>query len=853
LHHLKKEITISLVLFASFFLSTIGNSAPVIQRDTALTQADGKKFLARPFGDEWHNGYETEDGFTVLFDKRTGNWVYADRAEDGSLIKTDIEVGKGMPTIHKHLRPILREEIEQLKSQGIDLEEGPVVPATGNQKVLVILVQFTDRALMTTEAQWADLIFDGTTFSKLRHYFKQASYNYTDFIPASESYGTPDNGVVVVSLPYNHPNTAGNIDDRNRQITRDALIASDPYVDFASFDTDGNGYISTNELHIVIVAAGYEAAYGGAGAACSPSVWSHNWCLFEVNPLTLDGKKVAQCVSSGAYTQHGEWHCASWDNPGHMATIGVIAHELGHSLGLPDEYDGDGSSNGIGKWGLMGNGSWNSCSGGLYGNCPSHPTAWDKWYLNWLTPSQVMGTQTVDIPDITTSAVVYQLRDNPFGVDWSFQVTSGVGEYFLVENRQRTGYNAGLPGSGLLIWHIWEGVTSSNSANQNEAGRRLIDLREADGLNDLDAKVNSGDAGDPYPGSSNNTVFDDTSNPSSKLYCSSGIGFCDESYVSVTNISASRSTMTATLSDETTPPTGSISINSGATYANSTSVTLALTCIGGGSGCAQMQFSNDNISWSPPVTYATTKAWSLTSGDGTKIVYVKFEDNTGNWSSVYSDAIVLDMTAPTTTVTPPGGMYTSAQNVTLTCNDSAGSGCDKIYYTTDGSNPTTNSHIYSGSGSISASMTLKFFATDVAGNQETVNTEEYTITTRFEENDPAISYTGTWNPYYHSSCSGGALLYSCQTGAKASFSFTGTGIKWIVTKESRLGKARACLDGNCLSQLVDLYSAVASYQIVLQKIGLTPGPHTVTIEVSGQKNPSSKNYCVDIDAFDVVP
>jgi M6 family metalloprotease-like protein len=681
LHHLKKEITISLVLFASFFLSTVGNAAPVIQRDMALTQADGKKFLARPFGDEWHNGYETEDGFTILLNKRTGNWVYADRAVDGSLIKTDIEVGKGTPTTHKHLRPILREELEQMESQGIDLGEGPVVPATGNQKVLVILVQFTDRVLMTTEAQWADLIFNGTTFSKLRHYFKQASYNYTDLIPASESYGTPDNGVVVVSLPYNHPNTAGNLDDRNRQITRNALIASDPYVDFASFDTDGNGYISTNELHIVIVVAGYEAAYGGAGAACSPSVWSHNWCLFELNPLTLDGQKVAQCVSSGAYIQHGEWHCAAWNNPGHMATIGVIAHELGHSLGLPDGYDTDGSSNGIGKWGLMGNGNWNSCSGGLYGNCPSHPTAWDKWYLNWLTPSQVMGTQTVDIPDITTSAVVYQLRDNPFGVDWSFQVASGVGEYFLVENRQRTGYNAGLPGSGLLIWHIWEGETSSNSANQNEAGRRLIDLREADGLNDLDAKANSGDAGDPYPGSSNNTVFDDTSNPSSKLYCSSGIGFCDESYVSVTNISASRSTMTATLSDETIPPTSSI----------------------------------------------------------------------------------------------------------------------------------------------------------------------------FEENDPAISYTGTWKPYYHGSCSGGALLYSCQTGAKASFSFTGTGIKWIVTKESRLGKARAYLDGNCLSQLVDLYSAVASYQLVLQNIGLTPGPHSVTIEVSGQKNPSSTNYCIDIDAFEVVP
>lgn len=103
---------ISLVLFASVFLSISSNTAPVIQRDLALTQADGKKFLARLLGNEWHSGYDTEDGFTILFNKLTGNWVYADRAVDGSLIKTDIEVGKGMLTTNKLLRPNLREELE---------------------------------------------------------------------------------------------------------------------------------------------------------------------------------------------------------------------------------------------------------------------------------------------------------------------------------------------------------------------------------------------------------------------------------------------------------------------------------------------------------------------------------------------------------------------------------------------------------------------------------------------------------------------------------------------------------------------------------------------------------------------
>jgi YD repeat-containing protein len=124
--------------------------------------------------------------------------------------------------------------------------------------------------------------------------------------------------------------------------------------------------------------------------------------------------------------------------------------------------------------------------------------------------------------------------------------------------------------------------------------------------------------------------------------------------------------------------------------------------------------------------------------------------------------------------------------------------------------------------------------------------------TYFEEDDPAIVYTGIWNTYTCASCSGGALKYSDQTGAKADFSFNGTGIKWIVTKAEMMGKANVYLDG-AYGGLVDLYSPTPQFQVTLQKTGLTPGTHTLTIEVSGQKNPSSTGYYIDIDAFEVVP
>lgn len=128
------------------------------------------------------------------------------------------------------------------------------------------------------------------------------------------------------------------------------------------------------------------------------------------------------------------------------------------------------------------------------------------------------------------------------------------------------------------------------------------------------------------------------------------------------------------------------------------------------------------------------------------------------------------------------------------------------------------------------------------------------IQTRFEEDDPAITYLGTWNNYSCISCSGGALKYSNQTGAKATFLFNGTGIKWIVTKANMLGKAKVRLDGKPPTGiLVDLYSPSPQWQVVLQKIGSTSGTHTLSIEVSGQKNSSSTGYFIDIDAFEVIP
>jgi len=207
--------------------------------------------------------------------------------------------------------------------------------------------------------------------------------------------------------------------------------------------------------------------------------------------------------------------------------IGVCAHELGHLLfGFPDLYDTDYSSEGIGNWCLMSGGSWNGggIAGAQAGDIPAHPSAWCKANQGWVSTVVQTANADVTIPDVKTSNKVHRL----------WKDGTGGQEYFLVENRQRTKYDQGLPGDGLLIWHIDDSVSS----NTNEVHPK-VKLMEADGLHQMQSGINRGNAGDTFPGSTNNRSFTDTSNPNSKSYAS--VKTC----VSVTNISNSGATMTA--------------------------------------------------------------------------------------------------------------------------------------------------------------------------------------------------------------------------------------------------------------------------------------------------------------------
>lgn len=291
-------------------------------------------------------------------------------------------------------------------------------------------------------------------------------------------------------------------------LIREIVALHDPVLDFGAFDNDGpdgvpnsgddDGYVDAIVL--------FHPEVGGeckrVNAAAEKNIWAHKFSyrgwtgtdLETDDPAANGGRiKIRDYIIQGG--QGGDGGCTS-DKP---QAMGVVAHETGHIFGLPDLYDTGGSTRGIGWWGIMGSGNQNVPTS------PAHMEAWSRAELGWVTEVVIERDTVLDVSPIAAADTAYVLP------------IPGTDEYFLLENRQRLGSDAGMAGPGLLVWH-------ADSALINE--RRLFNrvnaslphglaLEQADGRGDLENRANSGDAGDPYPGSASVTTFGHTSTPSS--------------------------------------------------------------------------------------------------------------------------------------------------------------------------------------------------------------------------------------------------------------------------------------------------------------------------------------------------
>ncbi len=139
---------------------------------------------------------------------------------------------------------------------------------------------------------------------------------------------------------------------------------------------------------------------------------------------------------------------------------------------------------------------------------------------------------------------------------------------------------------------------------------------------------------------------------------------------------------------ETLAPSGSVSVNSGASYINQAAVILNLSAFDAGSGLSKMSFSANNVNWSAAETYTASRSWTFASGDGNKTVYVKFQDKYGRWSTAVSATVVLDTVRPTGAISiNSGAAYSTLQAVTLDLSAiDNGSGINTMSFSTDNIN-----------------------------------------------------------------------------------------------------------------------------------------------------------------------
>ncbi|MCK5726905.1 MAG: M6 family metalloprotease domain-containing protein, partial [Thiotrichaceae bacterium] len=404
--------------------------------------------------------------------------------------------------------------------------------------LIIIRVNFANYTFGNDAATWNTKIFGNSTKGQLNHYLNEISHNSFQFTPATETDGVND-GIITVTLNQDHPNV-GSVSNTNQMkpILKLALDAADTFIDFSSFNT-GSRYpagaltnfleldknIDKTELQIMFLWAGGESAYG-----TNPGVWAH---ASSLTGLEYDGFHILQGIKGAGYSEqpiqyfpeeYGGYSVFGEKQGTNDATIGVIAHELGHALWrLPDLYDTDGSSNGIGYFGLMGAGSNTADSNSpSSGSVPTHPSAWSKIRMGFITPTTIT-SNTSNQAVIATGSNNYK----PIKV-----MTKIAGEYFLIENRSASGYDSGLAkimppnlGSvstaftgGMAIWHIDDNKQEGTipSPYNRDENHKAVDLEEADQAG-LDTLGNRGHLQNLFY-AGNITTFSNITTPNSKHY-----------------------------------------------------------------------------------------------------------------------------------------------------------------------------------------------------------------------------------------------------------------------------------------------------------------------------------------------
>lgn len=505
-----------------------------------VTTADGATLKVRLVGDEFYHQYFTEDGYPLI--EKDGNFYYCDFDASGNITDSGIKAqavnlrankeknylsGIDKSTLDSRIRlradrsprraSLVSRNADSPKKAPAQSESNPSgppfekgyglfsdthFPAYGDQKAIVILVEYTDVKFNTsydagdyfTRMLNEDDFSDYGATGSAAQYFRVNSKGA--FVPEFDVYGP-------IQLAHNQAYYGGNDwwgnDKDPGAMVKEACDALDDIVDFKDFDRDNDGIVD----NIFIFYAGRGEASGGS----ANTVWPHSWDMTSAGypNLYYDGVKIH------TYGCSNEWESGRPDG------VGTFIHEFSHVMGLPDLYATSYTS-------AFTPGEWSALDYGPYNNngmTPPNYGAFERYALGWVKPYEVNRAVSATLPPID---------DNVCGIIRTSKPT----EFFLLENRQQTGWDTYIPHHGMLIWHVDynESVWNSNKVN-NTASHQYVDIEEADGT-----QSSYSISGDPFPGTSNKTSFTSSTNPAMKTWNGTAINY------PITNIAESAGLIT---------------------------------------------------------------------------------------------------------------------------------------------------------------------------------------------------------------------------------------------------------------------------------------------------------------------
>ena len=495
---MKKKILTMLMLLCSSIVAVAMPAKPGWQ---TIKQSDGTTLKVQTVGNAFNSAILTTDGLTVAQGK-DGDYYYISSLTGLTAVRAH-DVGNRTASEdafvnveRENLKPVYRPYKHILQDMGRYGTGGSNadanVPSLGQPHIPIILVEFKDVKFHNTRQAIIDEMLTGET--SVGQYFRDQSNGLFD--PQFDVHGIY---TVSQNRAYYGAHSGSNNDKAlGALVTEACQKAAADGVSFKPYDNNSDNYCDV----VIIIFAGVGEAQ--ARTTIPDAIWPCNWDLSSARYAGQGGNGAFRPKTGDPYVNafavfnelHGDDESATT-----IDGIGTFCHEFGHCLGVPDFYDTavrDGHI-GLGDWDIMCRGSYNNDT-----FTPAGYSAYEKVFMGWIE---------YITPEPGTYYTLPILNQKNAATDKAICIKSDLNpnEYFIIENRKKQGWDAYLPGEGIMITHVTYVASRWQNDSPNNEDIQLMTLMSAD-----NSWTYEDQSTDLWP-LGNNNAFTDTSSPAAKL------------------------------------------------------------------------------------------------------------------------------------------------------------------------------------------------------------------------------------------------------------------------------------------------------------------------------------------------